>query len=801
MPITLELAEQWLDFLMANAVNDALTLGLGDGLGAGVIHTNSSIPRSLNLTIANTLTEEVLIRGQTGQPSCARCHFHIQFVNNQCFYGPSALTLTTPAWLMTVAADSGGFITDIYLQSTADITLKAASSAGSTTSVRLRYTDAMLNNVAVEVLLVAVTVRDHVYALLQHGQQQVTGTETVHLTTFTDAGAPTPLIATLVQPKAVLNDGGTTGELLLRLVNTSPDPVTFAPPPEAGSPTPTAIQLSVDLDAAAAWALCKSDEASSLVVSPPSHWAPDHPAGGSRTGQRTWLFRPDYSKTTQIAPNSALEFPVSGVRTSLPPGFTNLYVTLQEFPNYGTQTVVSQIEKSPLIYNRGLNSGLLSKGTTGAHEGLALDGDTKGDLLLVVQSGTGSSAHFKGGAGVTIENNLVLSGTINGATIDRGVITATGLTCNGAAEVTGNIKALTLTVGDDALMVKDGKVTSKPLKVVGQITGDSLAIGTDVLVVNRNDITTSKPLSVAGQITGGSLVIGGDALVVNNNQIKTSKTLSVTGKVDAAGLALTGGITITGDGAGSPVLEFGYGATKQADAGKIGYRVFSEGLDIVGATSNIQTRQIHLWDDVYIHGKLWLISGGWCYLNPKSEVGSSGWQWATYAASDSRLKKNVSRIGSPLDRLKKLNGYHFDWTEEALTLFAGGGDTAASAGPAEASRRSGQDDLYEALARPQIGVIAQEVEAVLPEAVRTGENGYKSVNYHQLIALLIEAVREQDLAVTAQSALAARHQAEIEGLKLAVGLGESPADREMLRLRRDPRPRERARTEGTAHAG
>jgi hypothetical protein len=42
-----------------------------------------------------------------------------------------------------------------------------------------------------------------------------------------------------------------------------------------------------------------------------------------------------------------------------------------------------------------------------------------------------------------------------------------------------------------------------------------------------------------------------------------------------------------------------------------------------------------------------------------------------------------------------------------------------------------------------IGVIAQEIEAVLPEIVTTRDNGYKAVKYEKMIALLIECVKEQ----------------------------------------------------------
>ena len=43
----------------------------------------------------------------------------------------------------------------------------------------------------------------------------------------------------------------------------------------------------------------------------------------------------------------------------------------------------------------------------------------------------------------------------------------------------------------------------------------------------------------------------------------------------------------------------------------------------------------------------------------------------------------------------------------------------------------------------RIGLIAQEVETIIPELVSTGKDGYKSVEYTNLVALLIEAVKDQ----------------------------------------------------------
>ncbi|MBO7434260.1 MAG: tail fiber domain-containing protein, partial [Salinivirgaceae bacterium] len=64
-----------------------------------------------------------------------------------------------------------------------------------------------------------------------------------------------------------------------------------------------------------------------------------------------------------------------------------------------------------------------------------------------------------------------------------------------------------------------------------------------------------------------------------------------------------------------------------------------------------------------------------------------------------------------------------------------------------------------------VGVLAQEVEAVLPEAVETGEDGYKSVNYSNITPLLIEAVKELKAEKDALEATVANQQKENEAMK------------------------------------
>jgi uncharacterized protein YlxW (UPF0749 family) len=70
--------------------------------------------------------------------------------------------------------------------------------------------------------------------------------------------------------------------------------------------------------------------------------------------------------------------------------------------------------------------------------------------------------------------------------------------------------------------------------------------------------------------------------------------------------------------------------------------------------------------------------------------------------------------------------------------------------------------------KTHVGVLAQEVEAVLPEAVETGEDGYKSVKYSEITPLLIEAVKELKAEKDNLQATVESQQQQIDELKRLV---------------------------------
>jgi len=72
--------------------------------------------------------------------------------------------------------------------------------------------------------------------------------------------------------------------------------------------------------------------------------------------------------------------------------------------------------------------------------------------------------------------------------------------------------------------------------------------------------------------------------------------------------------------------------------------------------------------------------------------------------------------------INQIRGVHFDWTDEHI------------------KSRGGEDGFF--VRKHDIGVIAQEIEMILPEIVATRDTGYKAVKYEKIVPLLIESVKE-----------------------------------------------------------
>ena len=222
-----------------------------------------------------------------------------------------------------------------------------------------------------------------------------------------------------------------------------------------------------------------------------------------------------------------------------------------------------------------------------------------------------------------------------------------------------------------------------------------LVVGTDVQAYDAG------LAAIAGlAVTDGNIIVGNGSTFVAENgaTARTSLGVAIGSDVqaydaqlaDVAGLAVTNGGFIVGDGSNF-VLETG--ATARASL------ALDTGNDVqfdsfgVGTAASGTTGEIRATNDV-----------------------------TAFYSSDVALKENITNIPDPIESLKKLNGVLFDWKKEYI------------------DQRGGEDGYF--VRKKDVGVIAQEVEKVLPEAVAQRPDGIKAVKYDRLTCLLIEAVKK-----------------------------------------------------------
>ncbi len=130
-------------------------------------------------------------------------------------------------------------------------------------------------------------------------------------------------------------------------------------------------------------------------------------------------------------------------------------------------------------------------------------------------------------------------------------------------------------------------------------------------------------------------------------------------------------------------------------------------------------------------------------------------------SSDARFKTNVENITSAMDQIKKLRGVSYNLLPKVLNKANGSIEphTANNAsGPLSAKERADQA-LFDKLAKEQnqpgpkrLGLIAQELEKVFPELVKTDSSNYMYIDYIGLIPVMIEGMKEQEEVIEVQNA-------------------------------------------------
>jgi len=404
--------------------------------------------------------------------------------------------------------------------------------------------------------------------------------------------------------------------------------------------------------------------------------------------------------------------------------------------NNSGNTFVQDITLDTHGHITGINS--VAVGSLDNYQHWKIDADTGASENIT----STETVQFIGGTGLTtsrngnnitttLDNTAVTAGTyggnlkLNSITVDaQGRITSAsdGLTLSGGTRIgisnTGVISTTadnysswsftTDTSGNET--VTSGDVVSFAGGTGMDVThsGDTITItntstNTDTNTVTNIDGDTGSATTFSGSgsnkvtIAGGtgiSTAISGNTLTVNYNlgtpaitsngvvpSLNSGISAAEVRSLIGAGTSSTGG-TVTSVSAGT-----GMSFSTITGSGSVGMASTFPGTYTIGTTTSHDLRAI---GDV-----------------------------VAFFTSDETLKENIEIIPNALDKVKLIKGVTFDWKDEYLT-----------------------EERKEYIRKRDTGIIAQDVQKVLPEVVHEKEDGTLGVRYEKIIGLLVESIKE-----------------------------------------------------------
>jgi hypothetical protein len=265
----------------------------------------------------------------------------------------------------------------------------------------------------------------------------------------------------------------------------------------------------------------------------------------------------------------------------------------------------------------------------------------------------------------------------------------------------GNVLVANAAVADnDFLKIAgtsvEGRTVAEVLSDLNVEAGADVTDAANVLANLPAGVVSSSAFPLGVNITGGAIITGSTS-IYRSGSIGDTTVFTIEGGLGTLFSVtdeLTGSLFSVNDISGIPMFEvFSYEQIKMGTFG-------AEGLRVSG--SDAQTSGSLAVGPIVNSG----VAGR---IDASNDV-------VAFSTSDRRWKDNITPIESPLQKLLELGGYEFDWREDK-----------------KVHGNKGHD----------VGVIAQEVEAVLPEAVQTRSSGMKAVRYEKIIPLLIETIKEQ----------------------------------------------------------
>ena len=312
---------------------------------------------------------------------------------------------------------------------------------------------------------------------------------------------------------------------------------------------------------------------------------------------------------------------------------------------------------------------------------------------------TGAELNILDGVTSTTAELNILDG-VTSTTAELNILDGVTSTATELNIVDGNTSATSTTLADaDRVVVNDNgtmvQVALTDFETYFESALDTLSNVTTVGALDSGSITSgfgnidtgSSTITTTGAISGGSLTANGGVTVDNIT-------------IDGTEIDLSSG-DLTVDVAGEINLDSGSGVIRVKDGG-------TQFGSFVESSNNFIIKSQVSDGDLVLMG----VDGGseiTALTLDMSAAGAATFNDNVTAFSDERLKSNIETLTGGLEKVEQLRGVTYTRDE-----------------------------------RDSIGVIAQEIEKVLPEIVLTADDemGTKSVDYSRITAVLIEAVKE-----------------------------------------------------------
>ena len=423
-------------------------------------------------------------------------------------------------------------------------------------------------------------------------------------------------------------------------------------------------------------------------------------------------------------------------------GPVDLVTSINVGANVGMTTAHMLVKGTAAVGNTIANSSVLHVGNSTVNTHISKGGIDTDGTLAVLKATTLSNTVAAGNTTITgfanISGNMkAASANVSGLT-NVATLGATGavdfdstLTVEGLATFNGSVDL------GDAASDTVSFVADVDTNILPSANGKALGADSARWAAALTDANTSGDLTVGDDInmsptgniifsntgiSANATTLSSNNFVVDHLQVGVSATLPddttlTASSLGSANLTITNAAKFTGAataGSGNNVIQIGNGAnTVVIDlANAVVNNSILAGTDNsfdVGNTTSGAFRSGYFDTTVTV---------GTSVINTIAIVANTVYATEDLVAnfsSDQQLKDQIIKIDTALDKVESLGGYQFVWNNNIGDMRAG---------------------------TPDYGVIAQELEDVLPHAVDINSRGHKTVNYNSLIPLLIEAVKE-----------------------------------------------------------